>query len=97
MQQAVNVFEVLDVARQVADQQRMDASKSGNEKLEASKQAQIDAIREARAAVAELIDSSARANRHLVRINGSSGWRDGEQSVLDQLSAALARLSAVSA
>lgn len=51
---------------------------------------------EAAAAVAELIEAAKRSERHLLRINQSSGWRDGEQAVLDQLSAALARIGSAS-
>lgn len=108
MQQAIDVLEVLDIARQVADQQRMDAIESGNGRLEASKQFQIDNIREARVASADLIERDKRLNAAIADFQRTLGVA-GElpynvRTKLDILlnlagsqAAALARVSAMSA
>ena len=54
----VDVRKVLIVAQQVAEQQRVDAMEAGKDRLAASKQAQVESLRAATLAFAELIEAA---------------------------------------
>ena len=62
MADKVDVRKTLIVAQQVAEQQRVDAMEAGNDRLAASKQAQVESLRAATLAFAELIEAAIRAN-----------------------------------